>query len=208
MKSARFLALFAVAAVAAGSTFALAVQEKGKEAKPASAKADDPFMAKWMEFATPGAEHKMLDTKVGKWTDKVTCWMSPDAPPMAGTSTSEYKWTMGGRYLQGTTKGDFDGMPFEGMATIGYDNMKKKYVSSWIDNMGTGIMTAEGTYDAATKTCTYMGESPEVMSGKYLPSKSTEKMTDKDTFVGEMWSTDAKTGKMFKSMEITSTRAK
>ena len=213
MKSVRSIALFAIAAVAAGSTVALAIQDKGqdkgKEAKPAAAaKADDPMMAKWAEFMTPGPEHKMLDAKVGKWSDKVTCWMTPDAPPMAGTSTSEVGWVMGGRYLQGTTKGEFDGHPFEGMGTIGFDNMKKKYVSSWIDNAGTGIMMAEGTYDAATKTYTYTGNSPDMMSGKYLPSKSTEKMTDKDTWVGEMWATDSKTGKMFKSMEITSTRAK
>jgi len=208
MKSTRFLALFAVAAVAAGSTVALALQDKGKEAKPAAAKPDDPFMAKWTEFMTPGAEHKLLDSRVGKWTDKVTCWMSPDAPPSEATGTSEYHWVMGNRYLQGTTKGEWDGMPFEGMATIGYDNMKKKYVSSWIDNCGTGIMTAEGTYDATTKTYTYTGEGPDMMSGKYLPTKSTEKMTDKDTWVGEMWCTDTKTGKMFKSMEIKSTRAK
>lgn len=208
MKSARFLALFAVAAVAAGSTAALALQDKGKDAKPAAAKADDPFMAKWAEFSTPGAEHKLLDAKVGKWSDKVTCWMTPDAEPMQATGTSEYRWVMGGRYLQGTTKGDFDGQPFEGMATIGFDNMKKKYVSGWIDNMGTGIMTAEGTYDASTKTYAYTGECPDMMSGKYLPGKSTEKMVDANTWLGEMWSTDSKTGKMFKSMEVTSTRAK
>ena len=209
MKSARFLPLLAVAAVAAGSTAALALQDKGKDAKPAAAaKADDPILIKMKEFATPGAEHKMLESKVGKWSDKVTCWMSPDAPPMEATGTSEYRMALGGRYLQGTTQGVWAGMPFEGMATIGYDNMKKKFVSSWIDNAGTGIMMAEGTYDAATKTFTYTGEGPDLMSGKYLPVKSTEKMTDADTWVGEMWSTDSKSGKMFKSMEIKSTRAK
>jgi hypothetical protein len=122
--------------------------------------------------------------------------------------TSEIRWIFGNRFLQGTTKGEWMGQPFEGMATIGYDNMKKKYVSSWVDNSGTGIMMAEGTYDAATKTYTYTGEGPDIMSGKYLPVKSTEKMTDADTWVSEMWATDSKTGKMFKSMEIKSTRAK
>ena len=212
MKSSRFLTLFVVAVVAAGSTAAFTLQEKGqdkgKEAKPAAAPADDPFMANMIKFGTPGPEHKQLEAKVGKWSDKVTCWMMPDAPPMEMTGTSEYRWVMDGRFLQGTTKGEFQGQPFEGMATVGYDNMKKKFVSTWIDNMTTAIMMAEGTYDAGTKTYTYTGECPDMMSGKYQPSKSTEKMTDKDTWVAEMWSTDAKTGKLFKSMEITSTRAK
>ena len=208
MKSARFLALFAVAAVAAGSTAALAFQDKGKEAKPASAPTDDPFMANMMKFGTPGPEHKQLEGKIGKWSDKVTCWTMPDAPPMEMTGTSEYRWVMDGRFVQGTTKGEFGGAPFEGQGTIGFDNMKKKYVNTWMDNMSTAIMMAEGTYDAATKTYTYTGECPDMMSGKYQPSKTTEKMTDKDTWVAEMWSTDAKTGKLFKSMEITSTRMK
>ena len=37
--------------------------------------------------------------------------------------------------------------------------MKKKFVGSWVDNMGTGIMFSEGTYDPATKTFTYTSES-------------------------------------------------
>jgi hypothetical protein len=208
MKNSRFLSLFAVAVVAAGSTYAVTSQDKGKDAKPASAPADDPYMAKWAEFATPGPEHKLLEAKVGKWNDKVTCWMTPGGDAMEATGTSEYTMVMGGRFLHGTTKGDFMGQTFEGMAALGYDNFKKKYVSGWIDNMGTGIMMAEGTYDAATKTFTFTGDSPDMMSGKYQPTKSTEKFTDANTIVAEMWATDAKTGKMYKSMEITSTRAK
>lgn len=209
MKSSRFLAAITLAACAAGLTAALAPQSKPKDAKPASAPAaDDPMMANWNAFKTPGAEHKVLDAKVGKWTDKVTCWMKPGEPPMEMTATSEARWILGGRYLQGTVKGDFMGDPFEGLATYAFDNMKKKYVSSWIDNMSTAIMTSDGTYDAATKTFTFTGEAPCMLSGKYMPVKSTEKMVDANTCVMEMWATDPETGKWFKSMEITSTRAK
>ena len=44
------------------------------------------------------------------------------------------------------------GMPFQGMSTMAYDNGKKTFMSTWIDNMGTGILETEGTYDAGTKT--------------------------------------------------------
>jgi len=50
------------------------------------------------------------------------------------------------------------GMPFEGIGINGYDNLKKKFVSTWIDNMGTMIVMSTGTFDPATKTFTYMGE--------------------------------------------------
>src|SRR5437667_4373571 len=47
---------------------------------------------------------------------------------------------------------------FKGMGLEGYDNVKKKFINSWIDNMGTGIQFSEGTYDPATKTLTYTSE--------------------------------------------------
>ena len=50
--------------------------------------------------------------------------------------------------------GKMKDMQFKGMGVEGYDNVKKKFVSSWIDNMGTGIQFSEGTYDPATKTFT------------------------------------------------------
>lgn len=50
------------------------------------------------------------------------------------------------------------GMPFEGHGTLAYDNHRKMFVSTWIDNMGSGIMVLEGTYDDASKTLTLMGK--------------------------------------------------
>ena len=35
--------------------------------------------------------------------------------------------------------GKMKDMQFKGMGVEGYDNVKKKFVASWIDNMGTGI---------------------------------------------------------------------
>ena len=48
--------------------------------------------------------------------------------------------------------GKMKDMQFKGMGVEGYDNVKKKFVGSWIDNMGTGIQFSDGTYDPATKT--------------------------------------------------------
>jgi Protein of unknown function (DUF1579) len=44
---------------------------------------------------------------------------------------------LGGRYQQSTTKGSFNNMPFEGISLLGYDNAKKVFMNSWVDNMGT-----------------------------------------------------------------------
>jgi hypothetical protein len=114
---------------------------------------------------------------------------------------------MDGRLLEDHTTGTFEKMPFTGLGHVGYDNMKKKYVSTWMDNMGTAIMMSEGTYDAATKTFTYTGEMPDPMQGKYVKSRTTEKMVDKDHWVMSMYSTGAD-GKEVQGMEISYTRAK
>jgi Protein of unknown function (DUF1579) len=140
-------------------------------AKPADAKPDDAqMMSMMMDLAKPGENHKILEESVGAWTYTTKFWMSPDTntPPMESSGTAVTKPIMGGRYFQTDHKGKMqmpgaDGkmtdMEFHGMQIDGFDNVKKKFVSSWVDNMGTGIMLSEGTYDPATKTITYTWKS-------------------------------------------------
>src|SRR5262245_30131146 len=122
---------FAALLVAPVATFAF-VQEK--KAVQAGAPSDDPMMEKMMAnmkaFGTPGPAHKVLDAKVGKWDTKWTMTMVPGGKPVSDTGTSEIQWTMDGRYLKETSKGMFQGQPFTGEGTVGYDNLKKKYVST------------------------------------------------------------------------------
>ena len=68
---------------------------------------------------------------------------------------------MDGRYQQTTTTGSFMGMPFHGMSTTGYDNAKKVFFTTWIDNMGTGLMYGEGKWNNATKSIDFKGKTME-----------------------------------------------
>jgi hypothetical protein len=168
---------------------------------------DDPMMQKVMEFGTPGAAHKVLEPKVGKWTFEYKCYDAPGGTPQSSKGTAEVKWIMDGRFLEEKVTGDWMGQTFNGTGTAGYDNMKKKYVASWVDNMSTGIMTMEGTYDAGTKTFTYTGECPDFMAGKYVKSRSVEKWTDNDHMVSQAYKAGPD-GKEFMFMELHYTRAK
>lgn len=193
-----------------GAAVAYSQEGKTPEGKPTEAsagKTDDPMMAKWAEFATPGAEHKVLESRVGKWNLKVKCMMAPDAPAEESTATSEVTSIMEGRFVQEKVKGTMMGKPFEGMGMIGYDKLKKKYVSTWMSNCGTGLCTSEGTYDAGKKTFTFNGQQPDAMLTKYVPSRMTEQWTDNDHFVLQSFGPD-KNGKEFMNMEIHGTRAK
>ena len=96
-------------------------------------------------------------------------------------------------------------MTFKGQGTEGYDNVKKKFVGTWMDNMSTGIMTSEGDYDPATKTFTYTGEM-EMVPGMKQKIREVVKLTDKDHMDFE-WYED-RGGKEIKTMEINYTRKK
>jgi len=161
---------------------------------------DADAMKKWMDYMTPGDMHKILASSNGKWTEDITMWMDPGQPPMKSTSVSEYKMVLGGRYQQGNITGSFNGTPFEALSIIGYDNMKKVFISSWMDNMGTGILNSEGPYDAATKTITLIGTETDPMSGKEIKMRETIKTVDDNTQVMVLYITTD--GKEVKNMEI------
>ncbi len=198
---------FCVIVLALGCSSAALAQDKPAQAPPMSAE-EQAMQAKWMAFMTPGAEHQILAGRVGMWNSKVTIWEAPGAPPVSEMSKTEVKAIFDGRYFEDTTTGNFMGMPFNGRALMGYDNLKKKFFTTWIDNMGTGMMVAEGTYDAATKTITFAGDHPDIMAGKYRPSKSTEKWVSADEWQMEMFNQGPDGKSWWKCMEIVYTRAK
>lgn len=164
-------------------------------------------MQKWKEFMTPGENHKVLQAKEGTWKVKVKIWMDPNAPPSESEATCESKMIMDGRYLTETVKGTFQGAPFEGRATTAYDNGLNKFVGNWIDNMGTGIMTSEGTWDATKKQFTFAMAYTDPMTGKPGKGRSIDRMIDKDNWVTESFKL-MPDGKEFKDMELTYTRHK
>jgi hypothetical protein len=165
------------------------------------------MMKAWQDYMTPNDMHAMLAKDNGTWTADLTMWMTADAPPQKSTGTSTNRMIMGGRYQQATFKGSFNGMPFEGISTVGYDNSKKKFVNTWIDNMGTGIMIMEGTYDSANKVINFTGKSADPTTGKECTMRETFRKVDDNTEVMEMYTTYLG-GTEYKSMEITYKRKK
>jgi len=160
-------------------------------------------MQAMIAYATPGDAHKMLAKSAGTWSATVTFWM-PGAAAMTSKAEATNEMIMGGRYLQSRDKGTVMGQPFEGVGVTGYDNAKKVYVNTWIDNFGTGIMTLTGTWDDASKSITFTGSMVDPVTGKDTPIREVLKMVDDNTQVMSMYYMVE--GKDFKSMEITYTR--
>ena len=162
---------------------------------------DADAMKKYTDFMTPGDMQKILAAANGKWSEDITLWMAPGQPPSKSTGTVDYKMILGGRYQQGNISASFNGMPYEAVSITGYDNMKKLFFSSYVDNMGTGVLNMEGPYDAATKTITLTGIELDPMTGKEMKMRETLKMVDDHTQVTAMY--DITGGKEIKLMEIT-----
>jgi hypothetical protein len=183
-------------------------KEKKEEKKPS----DADMMATMMEMAKPGENHKLLEDAVGTWTYTVKFWMSPDGPPSESSGTSVARAVMGGRYVITDHTGKMQ-MPgpdgkmmdaeFKGMGVEGYDNAKKKFVASWIDNMGTGILMMEGYYSPVLKSFVYNAEY-EMMPGVKTKVREVIKVTDKDHRTFEFY--EERGGKEVKTMEIKYTR--
>jgi hypothetical protein len=165
-------------------------------------------MEAMMKLASPGEMHKQLGKMAGDWTFTNKMWMAPGQPPMESTGTMHAEAILGGRYIQSHWKGEFMGQPFEGQATEGYDNISKQYVSSWVDNVGTGIMHSVGTCEDGGKKCTVVGESSDPMSGGKVTMKSVLTWMDDNSFKNEMYGKDPASGQEMKMMEITVKRKK
>jgi hypothetical protein len=79
------------------------------------------------------------------------------------------------------------GMPMSGKSTMGYDNAKKIFVCSWIDNMGSGIIYMTGSYNEATKTLVLKGKQTDPLTGKDTDIRQENKFLDDDTYIFTMY---------------------
>jgi hypothetical protein len=184
---------------------ALPVLAQDKPKEPAAAPGMSADMEAMQKAAAPGEPQKKLARLAGDWTVTTRAWMAPGQPPMEAPGTMHGEVLMGGRYVEHTWKGSFMGQPFEGRGTDGYDNVGKMYVSSWVDNMGTGIMHMTGTCDQPVKVCTYTGDVWDPMSGKKTSMKEVITWADDNNFKNEMYG-PGPDGKEMKWMEIVAKR--
>lgn len=165
-----------------------------------------PEQQAWMEYMTPSWGHELLTKTVGEWKTIAKSWMQPGAEPEISEGTASAEMILGGRYVKMVHKGIVWGMPWEGIGVSGYDNAKKVFFNSWMDNMGTGISVSEGTYDKETNTFTYYGTYFDPMKKVDVKYKNISKSEGDDVMIFEMYDMSGDTE--FKTMEMTYTRVK
>ena len=100
-----------------------------------------------MAAGQPGEAHAELALMAGEYDVACKYRMAPNADWTDATATSRISMVLGGRYMVERFEGSFEGMPFNGLLFLGYDNTRKEYVSVWMDSMSTRPMVASGTED-------------------------------------------------------------
>jgi hypothetical protein len=163
-------------------------------------------MAAMEKAATPGEMHKSIAKMAGDWTFTNKMWMAPGTPAQESTGTMHAETILGGRYVQSVWKGNMMGQPFEGRSTEGFDNVSQKYVSTWVDNMGTGIMMSTGTCEDGGKKCTSIGTFSDPTTGGTATMKSVVSWSDGNSFKNEMYGKAPGSGEEYKMMEIVAKR--
>jgi hypothetical protein len=162
------------------------------------------MMDVWKKLATPGEPHKLFATLAGSWTTQTKEWMEPGKPPTESTGTAEMKTLLDGRFLYQEYNGQMMGQPYSGVGIDGYDNLTKKYVTVWIDTMGTDIFFMDGTASPDGKTITLRGSHPEPGGGQ-MRHRALWKIIDDNSQTFEMYGAHGKEKEM-KFLEIVYTR--
>ena len=175
---------------------------------PAAGAPDPAALAAYMKLIEPGPEHKELARGVGTWDMKQTFFM-PGVPqtPFDGVATT--KPVLGGRYFVTEAKMSSFMGPYSGIGTSAYDKVNKRYVYTWMDTMGTGMMISYGK-KKDDGTVEYLSE-PQLdpMSGMKLIFRMAFKMESDDKMNFDMFSKPADgSAEEAKMMNITYTRKK
>jgi len=162
------------------------------------------MMETYKKLAVPGVPHKQLARLAGSWVTRTRARMEPGSPPVESAGACEQKMILGGHYLQQEYNGEMMGEQFTGINVIGYDNHTRKYVSTWIDSMSTGIYCFEGTASADGRTITQSCSYDDPVRGP-LSWRSVTRIVDDNTLEYEMYITP-KGGREEMEMEMTVTR--
>ena len=160
----------------------------------------------------PSVNHQLLGEFAGKWNYVLKISRGPDKPPIETTGVVVRQPIMAGRYyladfnveiLPGAS-GELEHANFQGKEIEGYDNIKQRFFSVWIDNASTSVTVFEGTYDSRSRTFTYTAET-EPQPGKKTKVREQIRLIDGDHYTLEWFEEHG--GREIKTIEIAYTRA-
>jgi len=155
--------------------------------------------------ATPGENHELLKKMEGSWNAATKFWSAPGVLAQESQGKAEFTTVLGGRFVEEKFDSTFGDKPFQGIGYTGYNNVRKKFVSSWMDSSSTGILMTEGSVD---KT----GQSIESKGWYQLPGGTSKQfrtvfkiLSDQEMVYGHY--EHGKNGREYQSFEVKYTKA-
>ncbi|HEX9082204.1 MAG TPA: DUF1579 family protein [Holophagaceae bacterium] len=127
---------------------------------PAFTPVDPKVLQGWMSEGTPVAEHARLRDYVGTWTTQQTDWLPSGRAWNQAAGTATFHLVLGGRFVQEDYTTTLDGKPFHALGLMGFDRQKKAYNSLWMDDLNTGFIALDGTFDGTGRVLTLLGGIP------------------------------------------------
>jgi hypothetical protein len=115
---------------------------------------------KQVEAAMPHCAH--LKKAVGVWDMAMKMYCGPEPSHSKGVETVTM---LGEFWLLAGVESEAMGQPFRGHCVTGYDMVKKKFISMWVDTMAPYAMHFEGGLNAAGDTLTLECTMPDPMMG-------------------------------------------
>lgn len=186
-------------------TAAPPVQSVADSTPPVPQVSEAEMMEIWKKASTPSAKHALLKQYIGNWKTESKFWQSPVQAPEVSKGTAKFTSVLGGRFIEQEFKGKMMGMPMTGKGLIGYDNAQEKFVSNWIDSMGTGVMVSSGSLEQDSNSIEMKGEFFCPLMKKNVITREVMSPVAKNSFKFEMFG-PGMDGKEMKMLEVTYTR--
>jgi hypothetical protein len=159
-------------------------------------------LAAYLIASSPGPEHQRLASLEGSWAVTGRFWTEPGSLPITAVHSASLRMDLGGRYLIEELEGALWGEEFRGLGITAFDNVAEEYVTTWIDNMSTGILILRGTYDRDSDAVVMRGEYTDPVTQQTRSLRSVERITPDGARVYEHWELAAD-GTEYKVMELT-----
>lgn len=155
----------------------------------------------------PGAMHKKMAEGVGQWTTTNTMWMDPNSPPTVAQGTATTRMTMDGRFAITEIVCPMGEMgTMNGTSIMGFDNVQQKFVGTWFDNMGSGMMHGVGTPSMGGNRIDWVYTYSCPITNSQRTMREIHTHPDKDTLIIESWAKDPRTNVEMKCVRIEAKR--
>lgn len=157
------------------------------------------MMEAWQAAMTPGPMHELLAAGAGTWSLTMTVYGPPDTPPEVHQGTVERRLDLDGRIRVDRLTSEMMGMPLEGIATTGFDNVTGRFWATWTDNMSTSVSVLWGEMDESGGTLE--GDYSEPMTGERAPMRIETTMVGPDRQIDTFYMPGPE-GSMVETMEV------